>query len=110
MSMHTPEPWTLIYANDGRTYICGGEPFPNGALVWLAQVNVDISPGGQGDDYEGDANAVLMTAAPELLRACEDVLEALELRGLLTGWDHNPSLVDDLRAAITKAKGATVCV
>jgi hypothetical protein len=38
------------------------------------------------------------------------VLEALELRGLLTGWDHNPSLVDDLRAAITKAKGATVCV
>lgn len=106
MIMHTPGPWTLIYANDGRTYICGGEPLPNGGLGWLAQVNVDLSPDGQGDDCEGDANAVLMAAAPELLEACEKLVY---WHGLFPGEADKP-IVAFARAAIAKAKGVTACV
>jgi hypothetical protein len=103
MSTHTPEPWTLIYANDGRTYICGGEPLPHGGLGWLAQVNVDLDPDGP-ENCEGDANAVLMCAAPELLEACEKLVYWHGLTG-----EADTPIVASARAAIAKAKGGVTC-
>jgi len=94
--MYTPGPWRNVMCHI-RT-VANDESFPNGRK--LATVHI----GPVGSD-EAIANGNLIAAAPDLLTACQDILEGLELRGLLDGWAHDPEIVDRLRAAIARAEG-----
>ncbi|MFM9867077.1 hypothetical protein [Achromobacter xylosoxidans] len=93
---HTPGPWT-VSDNHGKRYI---EPVGDNEPVALICR-------GHADAYS--ANALLIAAAPELLKEAESAVRRLD-------WflDANPDHVDstlnvirqDLRAAISKARGA----
>lgn len=80
---HTPGPWThcqednFITTRDGR-----------GLLEWQAR-SLHVTP------EERDANARLIAAAPDLLKACRQALAALK------GREHDQFLRD----AIAKATG-----
>lgn len=88
--MPTPGPWTMPTHTAPRTTVAG----PDGMV--LAEV---ASMPGEG---EREANARLISAAPDLLAAC-NVAESL-IRGGLTDEDEVRLLVK-LRAAIAKAVG-----
>jgi hypothetical protein len=88
---HTPGPW---HAAQTTVYALHGHPLRN---RFSASVQ-----GGRRDDAEwGEllANARLMAAAPELLEACRDALDA----GNDGDWQSAEKV---LRAAIAKAEGA----
>ncbi len=94
---HTPGPWiSSEWRKDGRG---GGEYKEIGALhgsVWIADVRTPVEPG------NGTANAHLITAAPELLAACERNVSSCSC-----GSTMRPDLPCGdcvLRAAIAKAK------
>lgn len=73
--LHTPGPWTVTPANDGATYITGGEPRDDGSFQGLACMLDDLRD--DDDSEESAANARLMAAAPDLLAACEAALKQL---------------------------------
>jgi hypothetical protein len=94
---HTPAPWRVeegeITAADGQTVIgqlYGADDFP-----CLDDVDRD------GVDEESHANARLIAAAPDLLRACEMLVAAQD------GGDVGDVLkaMDAARAAVAKATG-----
>lgn len=59
--MHTPGPWQVVAADDGETYVCGGEPeagnLPRPIAVMMR------------DDDEAHADANIIAAAPDMLAA-----------------------------------------
>lgn len=60
------------------------------------------------DQIETKADADLIAAAPELAFELRNLLEAIELRWgptALTGWHHDPELINRSRAALSKARG-----
>lgn len=97
---HTPGPWFIketgqwpetnhwmgIYSENKKTY-------------WIAKV--------EGWGEEAEANARLMSAAPEMLEALETLLSAKEMKEI--GAQEYPATKEKAwnmaRAAITKAKG-----
>lgn len=100
--MHTPGPWTAVmYPMSGDIHICTGVPGDVGGSIFEG---AGVLP----DDAENVANAILMTAAPELL----EVLKLLVEEGR-----HDPAYfgnvnlvvrtkhVEVARAAIAKAEG-----
>lgn len=95
---HTPGPWSVTKAKHGvdmsHYVVALATPDRNDrALVVHAE---------QGDDGQGDANARLIAAAPELLEALEWALRAMEARNPL--WAEGERFVA-ARATIAKAKG-----
>lgn len=54
--------------------------------------------------YETDANILLITAAPELLEALEDLLDCVPDRDGYTD-ESNETLINKAKKAINKAKG-----
>lgn len=96
---HTPGPWK-ISPLDGRTcgpsrlLVCDGTEVPQLQAVAIVTLRTG----------ETDANARLIAAAPELLRALKDALVEIETNG-----DSIGAVVDVLesqgRAAIAKAEG-----
>lgn len=93
-TLHTPGPWKCdlvslkIWANDGNAEI--------------AQTSSDVSI------HEEEANAHLISAAPDLLSAARNaanVLAALAT-GQLAAIHPDSNTLQELRAAIAKAKGA----
>lgn len=85
MSKHTPGPWypdhfegiSIFHdVKDRRFPVCRIEPISEG---------------------EGEANAHLIAAAPDLLEACKRVLSELDYVSI--------GAEEDLRAAIAKAEG-----
>ena len=93
---HTPGPWEV--RTDGELFaICG-------PAKWIVTVDVDeegnIALQDGTSEYEvNQANARLIAAAPELLAACEAVL--------CDGDCYNDAIMEEVRAAIAKAKGET---
>ena len=86
---HTPGPWTF----NGDHVVAGthtvvADPFASDALF-----------GG-----EGEANARLIAAAPELLAALETAVDAIWLTGDRF-TDHKAAVTDTARAAIARATG-----
>jgi hypothetical protein len=76
VAQHTPGPWELMergaYGDfDGRSQIIMSEPLSGDNPFRLAAVHVDNM-----DDVAGAANARLMAAAPELLEALTELLDA----------------------------------
>ena len=105
---HTPGPW-IVCVVDGedrgyfsieqdREALGGDEPSTIG----------EVYTSGEGIDMaDGEANAALIAAAPDLLAACEAALSFGEGHPDRTpGW-HDARLTTQLtlRAAIAKAKG-----
>jgi hypothetical protein len=89
---HTPGPWFLF----GNPAHCVGGPHPQNDTAGVAMCGMRLRT-----PEEGEANARLIAAAPDLLAACEE-FEAYHQHGSL---DQFPALCSQIRAAIAKAKG-----
>ena len=98
MSGHTPGPWDYFFACQTKNgYITAGEHGLN-RVAKLCLV---------AEDAEMEATARLISAAPDLLAACEGALELLDS---IAEQESGPMAVpypeaETLRAAIAKAKG-----
>jgi hypothetical protein len=100
---HTPGPFLSMGASyAGRAYRVqkGGEQYC-GCYLW----DDDSGPNGKGDGVQFFL-CELHAAAPDLLRAAQAVLVAIEVREISDVIDNaNPLTMDTLRAAIRKAQG-----
>ena len=85
MSKHTPGPWEAgRLAGPDQWMVSGG---PDGNRTSIA-------------DVSGEANARLIAAAPDLLRACKYVAE------IAVAWDPlTPGDIAEVLAAVAKAEG-----
>lgn len=93
MTTHTPGPWKIVTDNKGDPRHVVGDVYITVAS-FLTSVKSCCSP------EEIGANAVLISAAPDLLEA---------LREMVADEDHGDdmALFNKARAAIKKATGAT---
>ena len=106
---HTPGPWTLDRTDwmdrpSQDIYVSGGEyEDEDGSPCAVGVAIVVCTPTGE---VGGNANARLISAAPDLLAACEAVVSAWESKSPLA-WqpENNHALLDNLRSAILKAIG-----
>lgn len=109
---HTPGPWR-VDGHAGRLEIVGR---PNWKCrrfgvegEWSVAVVDDLSEGQDGAEFETEANAHLISAAPEMLEALEQFMEEyVELVNSGDAGFWNPEDEDKVkvaRAAISKAKG-----
>lgn len=98
-TQHTPGPWEVDCA--AQPIIVNGPP--EGVADQIAVVyDCECPPAGAHGAYQyglerAAANARLIAAAPELLAALERMVECYKL---------NPTVWEEARAAIEKAKGA----
>lgn len=95
MTKHTPGPWTIGRNQAGHNAIWAMNALP------IAQIHYVVG--------DGDANARLIAAAPELLEALNYVLEQSKW-GASTATDVDlesrlNNIRDEVQAAITKATG-----
>lgn len=104
---HTPGPWLIegrMLPNRMSAVIVYGDG------VWIASVNGDHNSnssrpvGGFPSNDEGNANARLIAAAPELLACVKVGLERLALNNC-EGEENE--FIDQFQAAIAKAEGGT---
>lgn len=101
-SKHTPGPWRV---GGGYTHNFGfdclmvesGPADPDEAIA-IASV---WSDGDDGSDTESEANAALVSAAPDLLAALEESIEYSPYKG----ESEETPFLRRARAAIAKAKG-----
>lgn len=95
MSAHTLGPWKVVErgASFSSHEIRPVQPFPGSIpLAWVAKLN------------DGEANAKLIAAAPDLLAALKGMLDAYgELHARFDLGECQQTL--DARAAIAKAEG-----
>lgn len=93
---HTPGPWGVEY--DNADYNGGGQWYNAGpAKVWFPY-NVR-----KREEDEAHANARLIAAAPELLEALQDLVDAMTGR-----IDGEATAMHNALAVIAKATGAPV--
>ena len=94
---HTPGPWH--YEHPALSFSI------HAAAIHVADVFAKVS-GGTSDKYvleeEADANARLIAAAPDLLKACEAALAEIESPD--SYWNEEGPLAKQLRSAIQAAK------
>lgn len=98
---HTPGPWVIGPSHDPLTYSLNqaGNPFLQ--IAWLtpmihrAAFDCDLIREGE-NQLEDRANLRLIAAAPDLLEACRQALDAEDFMG-----PHSPRAI--LTAAIQKA-------
>lgn len=91
MSEHTPGPWTIQEYGDDEAPALVIHMDTETRVCFMA------TPGSHGDPARIEADALLISAAPDLLAACKDALGAFE----------NNNAIDwgDLERAIAKAEG-----
>jgi hypothetical protein len=96
MSTHTPGPWMVEpHADDDEVvYVCANYTVRDGVTraTWIAECDLQ-----DGNLPENHANARLIAAAPDLLKACKAAIAEL-----ITDLSQT---ADYLRAAIAKAEG-----
>jgi hypothetical protein len=100
MSGHTPGPWALN--TDGPFAYLNGNP--NAACPWFKFASVVVRVNDE-PCLEGEANARLIAAAPELLRVARNMLAFAEIKWGNLDEDANEAF-SDARAAIARATGA----
>lgn len=93
---HTPKPWRVENPKGRFTAVFITNDDGNGVIA-----RVNLSRGGTNAPYEGEANAALITAAPDMLEVLESLLSWAEYMG---GWE-DPAW-KQARAAVKRAKGA----
>ena len=119
---HTPGPWTVAYDDYGDEWWFGGNGHGQWVVTPAEELNIVMA--GHGND-RGDENlrqvaadnARLIAAAPDLLKACRQVHDALVHAGFYIacsqpGMDEAGLLslrqaVDDCRAALRSAEAVT---
>lgn len=97
MSKHTPGPWAVTDPDDGHQYLAitaksGTDDAEDVATVGIS----DVHP-------NGEANANLIAAAPDLLEALVGALEELDRRDPYSATDPLIARRRAARAAIAKA-------
>lgn len=98
----TPGPWLVFDHYCGRDPKTAGE-YANHRIVGIGQFDTVAEVRHGHDEIEGDvdANAHLISAAPELYSACVRLLEAQDAGDdVAASWAHI-----DMRAALGKARG-----
>ena len=109
---HTPGPWVKRKFPTGRGgipvwWILDSIPDRDGQVI----ANAICYTAGTNDD--ADANATLLEAAPDLLAACEALIEMADAwdrhfseHAKASRWtDSDPDIMAQARAAVAKAKG-----
>ena len=103
MSKHTPGPWFPQKHEEG--YGVRFTPHGGSSSWWVADVI-----GSQPDGFSDEANAHLISAAPDLLEALEIWLadyDEVAANPDFEPFPHAAERVAKTRAAIAKAKGET---
>lgn len=97
MTKHTPGPWMV----GNRFYVYApGDPFS------LAEVKCcNTVPALDVETHE--ANARLISASPDLLAACIEVANAMDILGAANYSDETRAARQQVAAAIAKANGET---
>jgi hypothetical protein len=98
MSSHTSGPWVLINHPDVGLHAVMAQPHP--ALRGFTKEIADVLSG----DPEGEANARLIAAAPDLLAALDALRAAVKDHPALQGREY-VGLGIQVNNAIAKAKG-----
>ena len=99
MSKHTPGPWEYLT----ETTYAGDYPYGVGHKVKMGNELLTISCHGYGADEffeEAAANARLIAAAPDLLKACKEFVRKCEC-----GEARSRRSYAEMKAAIEKAEG-----
>lgn len=102
---HTPGPWE---ARKGAGWYVARPRYREATLaVGMDYVTLVTSPSETpwNDDVESEANARLIAAAPELLKALEGITEEVRNVGYSPAIEHLGPWVNQAIAAIAKAKG-----
>ena len=99
---HTPRPWRTIESTNTTTRTVVGPDFPGQGYI----ADVNLCRTNDAQDVDGEANARLIAAAPELLAACQALLDGiLFTRGASMSEDRWRTLTTIARQAINKAEG-----
>jgi len=106
MSKHTPGPWVVSHGYDGSISVDSADHVRLNLTTACKVVVADICKHEMAEHFSADANARLISAAPDLLIALQDVCAVLMHRGV----SHNAGSPDrtalnQARAAIAKATG-----
>ena len=99
MAEHTPGPWKVTTNLDywvERVNFEGGE----GEFKGIALCGDIHWPNSNETQFEWEANARLIAAAPDLLEACKEFVRKCE-----AGEARSTRSYNEMRAAITKAEG-----
>lgn len=101
---HTPGPWEIQYLGNGESEVLANGPDRDDVA------GICIVAGGLGSsiedacDYESQANARLIAAAPELLAALEDLLDQLDSIGIPDWHGAEGLCLEQSMSAIKKAR------
>ena len=94
MNKHTPGPWRTIESTNTTMRTVVGPDFPGQG--YIADVNLCRTSDAQ--DVDGEANARLIAAAPELLQLVKDMREAFYVKGtrkaLLAVMERSKSVME----------------
>ena len=94
MNKHTPSPWRTIESANKTMRTVVGPDFPGQG--YIADVNLCRTSDAQ--DVDGEANARLIAAAPELLQLVKDMREAFYVKGtrkaLLAVMERSKSVME----------------
>ncbi len=101
MSEHTPGPWITQRDNYiAKILVPTGR---NGCRVVYAEYG-DVAYIGPFDDDNGNSNARLIAAAPDLLAVARKAMAAIDEN---TTFQSTGALIEEFRAAVAKAEGST---
>lgn len=87
----TQEEWFWDHTIEGADILASD---PEGAPILIAELNPDLNK------EKLEANAQLIASAPELLRACENILN-----GIRSGWPGDRRIENICENVIKKARG-----
>ena len=97
MNKHTPRPWRTIESTNTTVRTVVGPDFPGQGYI----ADVNLCRANDAQDVDGEANARLIAAAPELLEALKQFVDYYES---MQGHKDN-SVIRNGKAAINKAEG-----
>ena len=91
---HTPGPWRTIESTNTTMRTVVGPDFPGQGYI----ADVNLCRTNDAQDVDGEANARLIAAAPELLQLVKDMREAFYVKGtrkaLLAVMERSKSVME----------------
>ena len=91
---HTPGPWRTIESTNKTMRTVVGPDFPGQGYI----ADVNLCRANDAQDVDGEANARLIAAAPELLQLVKDMREAFYVKGtrkaLLAVMERSKSVME----------------
>lgn len=94
MNKHTPGPWRTIESTNKTVRTIVGKDFPGQGYI----ADVNLCRTNDAQEVDGEANARLIAAAPELLQLVKDMREAFYVKGtrkaLLAVMERSKSVME----------------